>query len=582
MTKSNFKYNSGQAGGTLFKPSDKDTSYRPFDKQAASQPILDAFRKNTDVLTGNVKRTGDRFLITKQIEQANELATAKHNADVARINTNIKLEQFAKFSKGAQSLVQQGLQIYKDEQTKKGFAIGLKMSTEKAAQFREYQNNKEEWEKAKRGSQEWMAFEGWKALVNDGDPELANKFLNASGWVKQAMMDALKGEVIQGIPKRFDDAFKTTKYRYGDVVQLLTGEDLKAFQKDLEDGKIKNEKGESVYDVAELNQLIDHNQLGEYLKSTYGDEVPLYLTGLNSIYRSRANGKIATDLLKAGYTTEEILTDFQPAIQLASDYKALEFKENHTKLTENSLYNLQHSQILSIFKMAGGLPGGFTTRRLDELVNNDWMRFGKEGDTEATKRSLSRTDKLEKIAKLYEDGDQTINEVEIATFLQGPLERGNAKAQPLSKLWQKELLAVDFNNRVAAETLKRSGHTKATLENRKKAFYAAAAAKTEIDGPLSMNDAFSYAKAGAAKGFGTEEDLLQGLVDKMPTDLGRSIDKWVEDMQSTHYANGGTPLDPAYYISIGVPMQVLDHEDIKPLLAKHAKHVIPYKEQVLI
>ena len=55
MTKSNFKYNSGQAGGTLFKPSDKDTSYRPFDKQAASQPILDAFRKNTDVLTGNVK-----------------------------------------------------------------------------------------------------------------------------------------------------------------------------------------------------------------------------------------------------------------------------------------------------------------------------------------------------------------------------------------------------------------------------------------------------------------------------------------------------------------------------------------------
>ncbi len=130
MTKSNFKYNSGQAGGTLFKPSEKDTSYRPFDKQAASQPILDSLRKKTEVEVGNVKRTGDRFLTTKKIEHANEEFTAKYNAGIKDINTQIALEKLQKFRQGATQIGMFAIEEYDKWQKRKAHAVGEALKTE--------------------------------------------------------------------------------------------------------------------------------------------------------------------------------------------------------------------------------------------------------------------------------------------------------------------------------------------------------------------------------------------------------------------------------------------------------------------
>ena len=128
MEKSNFKYSSGAAGGSLFKPSEKDTSYRPFDKQSASQPILQAIENNTKVAVGNLKRTGDQFINTKKIEQANDLWTAKYNAGIADVNTAIKMDKLQSFSKGAKQIVETGIQIYQTEQLKKGYGIAAKMA----------------------------------------------------------------------------------------------------------------------------------------------------------------------------------------------------------------------------------------------------------------------------------------------------------------------------------------------------------------------------------------------------------------------------------------------------------------------
>ena len=118
MTKSNFKYTSGQSTASLFQPKKESKPYDPFNIQAASEPILTALEQNKQVEIGNLQRTGDYGLETMKIEHTNAVAVQEHNNRIAKINDEIKLEQFNKFSTAAQDLFQQGIR-YKAEQSKK-------------------------------------------------------------------------------------------------------------------------------------------------------------------------------------------------------------------------------------------------------------------------------------------------------------------------------------------------------------------------------------------------------------------------------------------------------------------------------
>ena len=573
MTKSNFKYSSGAAGGTLFKPTEPDTSYRPFDKQAASQPILDAIRKNTEVAVGNVKRTGDRFLTTKRIEHGNEEFTAKYNAGIKDVNTQIALEKLKSFSKGAQQIGMFAADQYVKWQERKAHAVGVQLARKDPEVIKDFLNMRELFNKQKRTDAEEARLLGWKALVDDGDPGLANAILDARGYTKLVVAEATKGEIIQNLPQRFKDALDTKiKYTLNELGALIPGlsaYEAEKFYQAQEEGRFINDAQEDISD-----QPLSYQEVHDLLKLKFGKEPIQFIGAIDSIYRSKAEGMLHTELVDLGYTTEEIIQDFDPAINLVRNNAALNAHTKQTTELRNNLSDLKWGNVRDVFRMALGQGFGYVTKRMDEMVNNDWKGF--PGATEAEQRAASRKNKLEIIIELLESNERSTNMIEIADFLTGSVTRGGGETS-LRNAWRKELEELDFENRVLSIDFQKRGYAKETLENKKKAFYAAAAEIVEQTGrQMTTEDAKTYAKYGASKGYGTEDDLLLGLVQKMPTQLGGSIIAWTKEIKDNHRL-APSDLKRSDYVNKGVPEQVLNDPEISKLFAEKASSVITFE-----
>ena len=165
LRQTNFKYSSGQAGKTLFEPKKESKPFQPFDKQAASQPLIAALEKNIETEVGNYKRTGDYGLESMRIEQSHALVVQEHNNRVAKLNDEYDLEQFAKFSEGAQNLLMQGLQLRKESQLNAGYAKVLEMQTTKPNEYKEFMENRGKFIK-EDGKYKYAAFvEAWRTSV---------------------------------------------------------------------------------------------------------------------------------------------------------------------------------------------------------------------------------------------------------------------------------------------------------------------------------------------------------------------------------------------------------------------------------
>ena len=570
MTKTNFKYGSSGAGTTLFKPQKESEEYKPFDIQRASEPILAAMRDNAKVAVGNVKRTGDRFLNTKRIEHANEEATARHNAEIATINDAIKVEQFSKISPAAQNIVTAGIQIHQRNKAREGTALALKMSVEHAEKYKEYLKNKDIFLKEIRTAAEEKFVVGWVQSFGD-DIQVAHSFLDASGLVKKAMNEKLKGQIIQSLPQRWNDYLLNTTPTLRQFGQQLKGQDKIKFEEDIQAG---------VLHATVLDAPLNYQQLHDELDNIYKGQNITWLGGIDSVWRSKATGALVSELSDSGFDTDTILTEFKPVIDLARDKGALEAHQYQKKQLQNQLSDLKYGSIRSTFDRSLGQSSNFGAQEFDQMVQHRWQTYGDDTMTETARRSLAKKDILESIIKLYEEGHPSVNSVEIETLLSGLLTRGNSTAS-FRKLWGPELQELDFENKIEAFKLKKFGYEKATLANKKKAFIAAAADHVKKYGPLSTVQAQAYAKAGAEKGYGVEKDLLLELTQKMATDLGLSIDEWVGKIQRD-YKVLGSKLKRSDYISLGVPIQALEHEDTKNLFEEKETHVITFAKRKTI
>ena len=498
MTKSNFKYSSGAAGGSLFKPSEKDTSYRPFDKQSASQPILQAIENNTKVAVGNLKRTGDQFINTKKIEQANDLWTAKYNAGIADVNTAIKMDKLQSFSKGAKQIVETGIQIYQTEQLKKGYGIAAKMALQHPERLREYYARREDFRKEDGKYKEASFVEGWKANVNQNDPELANQFIYASGWVRQAINSSLMGQRKMGLPQLLQEELKSNPASLNEIRDLLTPTAKMHFDQQV---VIAPELMAQQRTLPELMAYISGPQFKD--KPTGG-----WLSEAQKIYRTRARGALIEGLLLDGYDNQTILEEFEPIINLASDKAALDIHSASRDEFEFKGRQIKARQIISIFdnNALSGISGN-TSQQVDELTNNEKGYY--PGANDAERLFAAQKDRLNQIL------EKSINPISVEDFLSGPLKRGKGSA-PLRTIWAKALAATNFESEFERIKLEKHGFKKATLENKQKAFFLALAETTRTVGPLNAGQVKMMAASGAAKSFGPANELALQINHKMP------------------------------------------------------------------
>ena len=560
MAKSNFKYSSGAAGGSLFKPSEKDTSYRPFDKQAASQPILQAIENNTKVAVGNLKRTGDQFINTKKIEQDNDLWTAKYNSGIAGINTAIKMDKLKSFSKGAAQIAETGIQIYKTEQLKKGYGIAAKMALQNPDELRQWFAHREKFRKEDGKYKEASFVEGWKANVNQNDPELANQFIYASGWVRQAINSSLMGQRKMGLPQLLQEELKSNPASLNEIRDLLTPTAKMHFDQQV---VIAPELMAQQRTLPELMAYISGPQFKD--KPTGG-----WLTEAQKIYRTRARGALVEGLLLDGYDNQTILEEFEPIINLASDKAALDIHSASKDEFEFKGRRIKAKQIISIFdnNALSGISGN-TSQQVDELTNNEKGYY--PGANDAERLFEAQKDRLNQILKQWRDGEKSINPISVEDFLSGPLKRGKGSA-PLRTIWAKALAATNFESEFERIKLEKHGFKKATLENKQKAFFLALAETVRTNGPPTTAQVKMMAESGAAKSFGSAKDLALKINQKMSTQLNRSIEEWVPVIQKAYTVNG--ELDKGDYIRRGVPKEIFEDSRVKDMFSDEPKYVI--------
>ena len=114
MTQNRFKYDSRSAGDTLFKPQAESKKFDPY--RIPIENITNQLEKNKATEYNNYYTDKAQGLENMRIEHEAAVAMTKHNNQVAKINAETKMEQFANFSQGAFTLASIGLQAQAEQQ----------------------------------------------------------------------------------------------------------------------------------------------------------------------------------------------------------------------------------------------------------------------------------------------------------------------------------------------------------------------------------------------------------------------------------------------------------------------------------
>tara|TARA_R100001530_G_scaffold135750_1_gene113787 strand:+ start:921 stop:3593 length:2673 start_codon:yes stop_codon:yes gene_type:complete len=564
MTKTKFKY--GGSGESLFKPQKEAKAFQPFNKQAAARPVLDALDNNMRAEIASVKATGDYGLRTMEIEQANELATAKHNAYVERVNDNIKLEQFTQFSQGAMSLFQQGLKIRKENQLNAGMATLMKMKTEKPVEYQNYLDNHAKFEQINGKYADEDFVNSWIAGVDNKDPGLAKAFLDRTGWDAKAISNGMLADKIAHMGKQWNDNLKTVPR---DVASMLTPQDRDLA---IADG------------VLDLNNPMTYVQVTEAAEKKFGSKLlPDYMAKIDNSFRGMASGDVIKSF-KPGQLVDyaTMLAKVEPALTKISTEGAMLFQERSANQTVRKLGELRDLGPKTILDESLGHGQNYTAVKLNERNDKFWPTA--EGTTEAEKRHNLWKSDLESLLRLQEQGHGSANLVELYGVFNGQVgSRGlaNGKTKSLGELHSKVFEEVDFLNRAEKQALLRDGLKKKTRANGKKMMLAAAATHVRTNGVLSTVEVREFARAGAARGWGTEKDLTLALMDAMPTELGRSLDEWVDEVKRRKSKTNG-PLNPEDFLKMGAPKELIEDSRLEGVFDDDPKWSISTADQTKI
>lgn len=565
MTQNKYKYSSSQAGSSLFKPFAEGGRFadKHFDKQAASQPMIDQFNKNTDAIVGALRETGNRNLDWIKIDHAHQEAMMKHNADIDKLNREYDLEQWSKFSQGALRLLQQGLEIRKTQQTKAGYANILKTRTTQPNLYQEYIDNIEIFEKGKKSVEDKGFIEAWRNKFRD--PRLAKSIIDATGWEKAAIADATLADRISALPMRHKHLIENSKYSINEL---------------LPDPSVV------INDVDwDLNKPITYVEFMEQVDLSFKDKTqPEWVTQIHNGFMGR-NAEFLIDTFKPGdkfgvpYKT--MLTEVQPHIDKLLTQHTLGYAQKHSSHFVETLRTRRDAGVKTIFQKGIGLGQNDTGQAFVDAVDRDWPSFQEPGDTEAQARYKSFVHKLRTAINLQaSDPNSGATLIELYGLYNSEIKNHRSlspgQTGKINELYKKAFEETDFLNTIEAQARAKLKLTKDNKENGVKTLLQAVREQVRQNGPLKEIELQQLAQAGAERGYGTQADLATKILDEMPTEKGLNIDQWVRRIKND---GRGKMLHRETYLEAGAPIEAIEHEDTKNLFYKEARHALSIEKQ---
>ena len=211
MTQNRFKYDSRSAGDTLFKPQAESKKFDPY--RIPIENITNQLEKNKATEYNNYYTDKAQGLENMRIEHEAAVAMTKHNNQVAKINAETKMEQFANFSQGAFTLASIGLQAQAEQQKKdayKEWAVFKIGNPDEAKDI--MQKFGDLVDQNGRIINQNAATAYLQRYKEDSVPfKFVEKLLNASGRTRQVWMKATLGDKIANVPKWRTLLAETTK-----------------------------------------------------------------------------------------------------------------------------------------------------------------------------------------------------------------------------------------------------------------------------------------------------------------------------------------------------------------------------------
>ena len=557
-----YKYSSSQAGSSLFTPQAEGKTFASdyFDKQAASQPMIEQFNKNTATIASAIQERGNRDLDWIKIDHAHQEAMMEHNAHVDEINREYDLEQWAKFSHGAMSLLQQGLKIRKTQQTKAGYANILKARTTNPNEYKEYIDNIEIFEKYKKSGEKNGFIEAWKLKFKD--PRLATSIIEATGWEEAAIADATLADRVSALPTRMYALIEDSKYSLADLLP-----DTAILGKDAIDW--------------DLNEEMSYTKFLEKRDKVFKDKLqPEWVTQVHNAYMGR-HAEFLIDTFKPGdkfgvpYKT--MLTEVQPHIDKLLNQHSLGWAQHVKRKVPETLRTRRDAGVKTYLQKGLGQGQNYTAQKFFEDIESTWQSYGKEGDTEARKRYLAASDKLNIMLQLQAtDKNSGATLIELLGLVAGEVKGHRGGMTKISEIFKKALTDTDFVNKAEAQARAQLKLNKDNKENGLKTFLEAVRQQVRLNGPLKEIERQQLSQLGAEKGYGTQADIALKILDEMPTEKGLNIDQWVKRIKSDGM---GKMLHRETYLEAGAPIEAVQHEDTKNLFYKEARHAISIEKQ---
>jgi|10_taG_2_1085330.scaffolds.fasta_scaffold09018_2 hypothetical protein len=531
-----------------------------FDKQAASQPMIEQFNKNTATMVAAVQERGNRNLEWIAIDNAHQEAMMEHNAHVDKINREYDLEQWSKFSQGAMSLLQQGLQIRKTQQTKAGYANILKARTTNPNEYKDYIRNIEIFENYKKSGETNGFIEAWKLKFKD--PRLATSIIDATGWEEAAIADATLADRLAALPTRMDLLIENSKYSLTDLLP-----DTAILGKDAIDWDLK--------------EAMSYTKFLEKRDKVFKDKLqPEWVTQVHNAYMGR-HAEFLIDTFKPGdkfgvpYKT--MLTEVQPHIDKLLNQHSLGWGQHVKRKVPETLRTRRDAGVKTYLQKGQGQNWNYTGQKFFEDVESTWPSYGLEGDTESHKRYLAASDKLNTMLKLQAtDKNSGATLIELLGLVNSEVKGHRGGMTKTSEIFKKALADTDFVNRAEAQARAQLKLTKDNKENGLKTFLEAVRQQVRQNGPLKEIERQQTAQLGAEKGYGTQADIALQILDEMPTEKGLNIDQWVKRIKKDGV---GKMLHRETYLEAGAPVEAVEHEDTKNLFYKDAKHVLPLEKR---
>tara|TARA_R100000458_G_scaffold31790_1_gene29157 strand:+ start:281 stop:2989 length:2709 start_codon:yes stop_codon:yes gene_type:complete len=550
MTQSNFKYDSRQAGETLFQSKAEGGTFDKYYYRRPIENITNQLEKNKQIEAQSGRHTRDQVLENMQVEAQQALVTMQHDLEVDMLNQKYDMDQWSQFSKAAGELFTMWGEARKARQEEEGYLAIDQLQTAYPELYEDYIKKYDYFRNEDIDFKEKLKQGAWKALTEAGDLRMAKTLFSNSHWHDHVIREATLNDKLAEVPYFYQQNKAKLKHSFPELNgQSLTYDEWLATQ-DAKSMELKE------------NEIINSKFIAANIVAT-----------------KRAH------FYKQGITPVVMSTKVNPVFAKLRSDQSLDEKIRHEEQLTNKFKEGNRLTAKNIITGGIGQGGEYSAQAFWKQVEMDAP--GKDGATEKERRANAAADLLNKMLGMHGEKVPGINTIQLNQLANGKIYGGKEPGQhrgmnqgdfkELQDLMPEVFKRVDFWNRIEQTDMARRGIKTLNQENAQKMVVQAAVDQVKETGqPLSQVEQIEYARAASERGYGTFHDLYNAITDGVDTVHGISVEGWVGRIQNLYDAKGKLHKED---LAIGVPVEAMRDSRVKGMFYTDPKYHIKTSER---